>query len=110
MEYDTKKGIVWKWQAMDGAMTKAPLGGEKIGDNSADRGKTGTKRSLLTDGEGIAGTIGIPSPPLGVERTHRWLNRFRRILVRREKRYENYVARLHLSFALITFGKLFTCF
>lgn len=29
IEYDNKKGIVWKWQAMDGAMTKAPLAGEK---------------------------------------------------------------------------------
>jgi hypothetical protein len=23
------KGIDWKWQSMDGAMTKSPLGGEK---------------------------------------------------------------------------------
>jgi transposase len=28
-EYDELKGIDWRWQAMDGAMTKAPLGGEK---------------------------------------------------------------------------------
>jgi len=28
-EYDQRKGIQWDWQAMDGAMTKAPLGGEK---------------------------------------------------------------------------------
>jgi transposase len=28
-EYDALKGIEWKWQSMDGAMTKAPLGGEK---------------------------------------------------------------------------------
>lgn len=28
-EYDELKGIDWAWQAMDGAMTKAPLGGEK---------------------------------------------------------------------------------
>ena len=28
-EYDNLKGIDWKWQSMDGAMTKAPLGGEK---------------------------------------------------------------------------------
>jgi putative transposase len=27
LEYDTLKGIDWEWQAMDGAMTKAPLGG-----------------------------------------------------------------------------------
>jgi putative transposase len=29
IEYDELKGIDWKWQSMDGAMTKAPLGGEK---------------------------------------------------------------------------------
>ncbi len=28
-EYDELKGIDWFWQSMDGAMTKAPLGGEK---------------------------------------------------------------------------------
>lgn len=28
-EYDELKGIKWRWQSMDGAMTKAPLGGEK---------------------------------------------------------------------------------
>jgi transposase len=37
-----------------------------------------------------------------VERTHSWMNRFRRILVRWEKRPDTYVAMLHLSFALIT--------
>lgn len=29
MEYDELKGIQWDWQSIDGAMTKAPLGGEK---------------------------------------------------------------------------------
>ena len=38
---------------MDGAMTKAPLGGEKTGKNPTDRAKSGTKRSLLTEGHGI---------------------------------------------------------
>lgn len=28
-EYDELKGIDWSWQSMDGAMTKAPLGGGK---------------------------------------------------------------------------------
>lgn len=32
--YDQLKGIDWSWQAMDGAMTKAPLGGEKGGAQS----------------------------------------------------------------------------
>jgi putative transposase len=29
MEYDEVKGLDWEWQAMDGAMTKAPLGGKR---------------------------------------------------------------------------------
>jgi len=29
LAYDKLKGIDWSWQSMDGAMTKAPLGGEK---------------------------------------------------------------------------------
>lgn len=51
--YDDLVGIDWAWVSMDGAMTKAPLGGEKTGPNPTDRGKKGTKRSLLTDAEGI---------------------------------------------------------
>jgi hypothetical protein len=27
--YEALKGIKWEWQSLDGAMTKAPLGGEK---------------------------------------------------------------------------------
>jgi hypothetical protein len=29
LEYDRLKGLDWSWLSMDGAMTKAPLGGEK---------------------------------------------------------------------------------
>ena len=175
-EYDELKGIDWDWQAMDGAMTKAPLGGEKTGPNPTDRAKRGTKRSLLTDGGGIPlgvsveganrndfkmarqtlESVPIPRPeptpenpqglsldkgydyeeiralvaefgytahirPRGeeaaaikrevgykarrwvVERAHSWMNRFRRILIRWEKKPENYLAMLHLACALITF-------
>ncbi len=28
-DYDEHKGLDWSWMALDGAMTKAPLGGEK---------------------------------------------------------------------------------
>jgi putative transposase len=52
-EYDELKGIDWTWQAADGAMTKAPLGGEKTGKNPTDRGKLGTKRSLLVNAQGL---------------------------------------------------------
>ena len=36
-----------------------------------------------------------------VERTHSWLNRFRRILVRWDKYPSNYIAFLHFACALI---------
>ena len=58
--YDTKVGIGWKWQALDGVITKAPLGGEDTGPSPVDRSKTGTKRSVLTDQRGA---------PLAVEIT-----------------------------------------
>jgi len=38
-----------------------------------------------------------------VERTHSWLNRFRRLLIRWEKKVENYLAMLHFACAWITF-------
>lgn len=43
---------------IDGAITKAPLGGKSTGPNPTDiRSKSGTKRSLLVEGQGIP--IGI---------------------------------------------------
>lgn len=38
-----------------------------------------------------------------VERTHSWMNRFRRILIRWEKKPENYLGMLHLTLACIAF-------
>ena len=42
----------WKWQAADGAMGKARFGGDLIGPNPTDRGKHGTKRSILVEASG----------------------------------------------------------
>jgi putative transposase len=42
-----------------------------------------------------------------VERTHSWLNRSRRILIRWEKKVENYLAFLFLACAQLLFGKVF---
>lgn len=175
LKFDAGVGIDWAWQSMDGAMSKAPLGGEATGPNPTDRAKTGTKRSVLSEGHGIpiavsaAGAnrndfkmaretlealpIQRPEPsedrPQGlcldkgydydeirdlarefgytphivpraqeakaikreigfkarrwvVERTHSWLNRFRRILVRWEKRLDTYLAMLHFACAIVT--------
>jgi transposase len=42
-EYDDLKGLEWKWQSMDGAMTKAPLGGEKNRSKSDRSSEVGHK-------------------------------------------------------------------
>jgi transposase len=38
-----------------------------------------------------------------VERTHSWMNRFRRLLIRWEKKVKNYEAMLHFACAWICF-------
>jgi putative transposase len=171
-----KKGLEWEWQAMDGSITKAPLGGQGTGPNPTDRAKSGTKRSILVEGNGIPLAVAVdgtnthdmklarptlentiidrPRPTKEhpqnmcldkgydfpevdrlvaewgytahiarrgvdqskrkripgyrarrwvVERTNSWMNRFRRLLVRWEKKKENYVAMLHLACAWITY-------
>lgn len=40
-EYDHLKGIDWKWQSLDGAMTKSPLGGEKNREKPDRSGEVG---------------------------------------------------------------------
>ncbi len=44
-----------------------------------------------------------------VERTHSWLNRFRRLLVRWEKKADNFLAMLHFACAWITFRSAGLC-
>ena len=39
LDYDNEKGLEWEWQAIDGAMTKAPLGGSGTGANPTDEEK-----------------------------------------------------------------------
>jgi putative transposase len=49
--------VDWKWQAADGMLGKARFGGDKVGKNPTDRGKMGTKKSLLVEGDG--GPLGV---------------------------------------------------
>ena len=175
--YEKHRGIAWQWQALDAATTKAPLGGEKTGKSPVDRGKRGTKRSLLVDGRGaplstvvtaanrhektvaletidaikerrprtpvrrrqhlavdkgygykdthrdleergyiVHGKFpGDPEPEIApekkhparrwrVESTHSWFNRFRRLLVRWEKKADNYEAMISIASLMIVFG------
>jgi putative transposase len=184
-EYDELEGIEWEWQAVDGVMTKAPLARDATGRNPTDRAKSGSKRSMLTDGAGIPLAVSVEGAnrhdskllaatldglviarpaaeeekpdsqqqqhlcpdaaydsesvreeletrgyvphirpadnkeekerenhPGGrarrwvVERTHSWSNRSRRLLVRWEKKTENYLAFIHLACAQLIFSKI----
>ena len=61
---------------------------------------------ILSRGEeakAIAQEAGKKARRWVVERTHSWMNRFRRILVRWEKKSENYIALLHFACALIAY-------
>jgi hypothetical protein len=51
--YDRIVGLVLNQIAVDGAITKAPGGGEAAGRSPVDRGKQGLKRSGMTDGYGM---------------------------------------------------------
>jgi putative transposase len=44
--------VHWQWQSADGRLGKARFGGKKVGKNPTDRGKPGTKTSVLVDGQG----------------------------------------------------------
>ena len=41
LDYDKEIGLDWSWLAADGAMSKAPLGGQMTGPNPTDRAKGG---------------------------------------------------------------------
>jgi transposase len=51
--YDRIVGLDLQSVSVDGCITKAPCGGEAAGKSPVDRGKQGTKRSLLVDRAGI---------------------------------------------------------
>ena len=48
-EYDQLKGIDWAWQAIDGCMTKAPLGGKKDREKPNGSSQAGDE-ALAADG------------------------------------------------------------
>ena len=157
-------------------MTKAPLGGKKVGTNPTDRGKSGTQRRVLTDGGGVPRGLAVdgahrkdckmaretiaqsaverpeptPDTPPGlcldtgydedevrdlldefgftahirargaeakawkeeagfkarrwvVERTQSWMHRFRRVLIRWDKKVRNSLGVLHWACAYSTY-------
>ncbi|WP_431711068.1 IS5 family transposase [Glutamicibacter uratoxydans] len=51
--YDKLIGLDLKDLVVDGCLVKAPCGGQAAGKSPVDRGKQGTKRSLLVEGKGL---------------------------------------------------------
>jgi transposase len=103
--YNRMIGLDLENVAVDGCIVKAPCGGEAAGRSPVDRGKQGTKRSLLVDGHGIplgtvvAGANRHDSPLL--RPTLEKLNRFddlpEKITVHLDAGYDSAVTRDHLD-------------
>jgi putative transposase len=51
-ECDELGEVYFRWLAADGQLGKSRMGGGKTGPNPTDRGKAGTKKSVLVDQEG----------------------------------------------------------
>ncbi len=69
---------------------------------AAEFGFTAHIRARGEEAEALKREAGFRARRWVVERTHSWLNRFRRILTRCEKRADTYLAMLHLACGLIT--------
>ena len=69
----------------------------------AEVGFTAHIRSRGEEVDAIAHEAGKKARRWVVERTNSWMNRFRRILVRWEKKPQNYIAFLHFACALIAY-------
>jgi putative transposase len=66
-------------------------------------GFTAHIRSRGEEARAIKREAGFKARRWVVERTHSWMNRFRRILIRWDKSANNYIAFLHFACALIAF-------
>lgn len=66
-------------------------------------GFTAHIRSRSEEAHELAAEAGKCARRWVVERTHSWMNRFRRLFVRWEKKPEHYLAFLHFACALIAF-------
>ena len=69
----------------------------------AEFGFTAHIRARGEEAQAIKKEAGFKARRWVVERTHSWMNRFRRILIRWEKKPQNYIALLHLVCGLIAY-------
>lgn len=66
-------------------------------------GYTAHIRARGEEAQAIKHEAGFKARRWVVERTHSWMNRFRRVLTRWEKKAENYLGLLHLVCGIITY-------
>ena len=76
---------------------------EEVRQLLAEFGFTAHIRARGEEAQAIRQEAGFKARRWVVERTHSWMNRFRGLLVRWEKKPHNYIALLHLACAYITF-------
>lgn len=74
----------------------------EVRELACEFGFTAHIRSRGEEAKAIKSEAGFRARRWVVERTHSWMNRFRRILVRWEKRADTYIAMLHLACAIVT--------
>jgi putative transposase len=76
---------------------------DNVRDLVKEFGYTAHIKARGEEAQAIKRQAGFKARRWVVERTHSWMNRFRRILTRWEKKAENYLAMLHLVCAVITY-------
>lgn len=76
---------------------------QEVRDLLAEFGFTAHIRSRNAEAQSLKQAAQKTARRWVVERAHSWLNRFRRILIRWDKKPENYIAFLHFACALIAF-------
>ena len=75
---------------------------DEVRDIVREFGFTAHIRARGEEAKAIKQEAGFKARRWVVERTHSWMNRFRRILVRWEKLPETFIAMLHLACGIIT--------
>ncbi len=76
---------------------------DEVRDLLEEFGFTAHIRARGEEAQAVKRRAGYKARRWVVERTHSWLNRFRAILIRWNKKPENYLALLHLAFAIIAY-------
>jgi len=76
---------------------------DNVRDLVKEFGYTAHIKARGEEAQAIKRQAGFKARRWVVERTHSWMNRFRRILTRWEKKAVNYLALLHLVCGLITY-------